>query len=122
MNEIIESVMRKKGCKMGDKALNTCIICCAPNPVLVARSQNNLLRLLHKFMVSCRKCHMKISVSKTKVLTVSKEPQCCKCEMQGKIFGQVTNFGAEITSIRAVQSEVEHRAHRAAIARIWMSK
>lgn len=53
---------------------------------------------------------------------VSKEPQRCKCEMQGKIVEQVTNLGAEITSIRAVQSEVEHRAHRAVRARIWMSK
>jgi hypothetical protein len=57
---------------MGNKEIN--IICYADDAVLIADSKDNLQRLLHQFMLSCQTHNIKISISKTKTLTVSKEP------------------------------------------------
>jgi hypothetical protein len=55
-------------------------------------TENNLQSLLHQFMVSCQNYHMKISGSKTKAPTVSKEPLRCELEIQGNIVEQVMKF------------------------------
>jgi len=68
-------------------------------------------------MLSSQKHSMKISISKTKTSTVSKEPLRCKLEVQGKIIEQVMNFkysGVEVTSDVALQCEITYQACKAA--------
>jgi hypothetical protein len=79
MNDVIKYVGHEKGYNIGDKDLN--IIRCAGDSVHIADGENNLQRLLHQFVLSCKKYRMKMSVSKTKALTVSKEPLQCQLEI-----------------------------------------
>jgi hypothetical protein len=82
MNEIIKNIKHKEGCRINNKEIS--IIWYADDAVLTVDSKDNLQRLLHQFMLRCQKHNMKISISKTKTLTVSKEPLQCKLKVQGK--------------------------------------
>jgi hypothetical protein len=82
MNEIIKNIKDKKGYRMSNEEIS--IICYADDAVLIADREDNLQRLLHQFMLNCQKHNMKISTSKTKTLTLSKEPLRRKFEVQGK--------------------------------------
>jgi hypothetical protein len=68
MNEIIKDIKNKKGYRMENKEIN--IICYADDAVLIADNDDNLQRLLYQFLLSSQKYNMKISVGKTKTLTV----------------------------------------------------
>ena len=72
MNEIIKEVRTKDGYKMGRKDLN--IIRYADDVVLMADNEDDLQRLLYSFYLGCQKYNMKISLEKTKSMTISKIP------------------------------------------------
>ena len=115
MNEIIKEVRTGHGYKMGDNELN--MVCYADDVVLMANTEDDLQRLLYRFHLSCQKYNMKISVLKSRVLTVSKMPIRCKLELEGKVIEQVMSLkylGTEINSWGMLQNEVLHQVNNAA--------
>ena len=46
------------------------------NIILIADRPDELQRLLYNFHLSCLKFNMKLSIHKTKAITISKEPLC----------------------------------------------
>ena len=46
----------------------------ADDIALIADTEDDLQRLLYNFHLSCLKFNMKISINKTKVMAISKEP------------------------------------------------
>ncbi|XP_055714317.1 uncharacterized protein LOC129808563 [Phlebotomus papatasi] len=93
------------------------IVCYADDAVLMAENEDDLQRLLQKFNISALKYNMSISTSKTKALTVSKEPIRCKLYLNNAPIEQVMEFkylGVETTSHRDLHAEVRHQAARAA--------
>lgn len=100
---------------MGNKDLN--IVCYADDVVLMANTEDDLQRLLYGFYLGCRKYNMKISLTKTKSMTISKLPLRCKLELERKIIEQVMTIrylGVELTSWGALQNEVMYQANKAA--------
>ena len=59
------------------------IMCYADDISLIA--EDDLQRLLYNFQLSCLKFDMKISIHKTKAMTVSKETLRCKLEIDGRM-------------------------------------
>ena len=57
-----------------------------------SRQRGFFKRLPYNFHLSCLKFNMKISIHKTKAMTISKEPLCCKLEIDGRIVEQVMEF------------------------------
>ena len=77
MEEIISEVKTiGKGYRLGDKEIK--IICYADDAVLISEDEDNLQRMLFKLENTASKYNMKISVAKSKSLTISKEPRRCK--------------------------------------------
>ncbi|KAI4492190.1 hypothetical protein M0802_009996 [Mischocyttarus mexicanus] len=74
------------GYKIGNKDFN--ILCYVDDAVLIANSEDNLKKLLHKFNITSKKYNMIILAEKTKCLTISKEPIRCKLETNGRIIEQ----------------------------------
>ena len=58
---------------MGSEELAT--VCYADDDAHTADTGGGLQRLLHNFRLICLKFNMKISIHKTKAMTISKEPQ-----------------------------------------------
>uniref|UniRef100_A0A1B0GQC6 Uncharacterized protein n=1 Tax=Phlebotomus papatasi TaxID=29031 RepID=A0A1B0GQC6_PHLPP len=85
--------------RMGSDQYN--IVCYADDAVLMAENEDDLQRLFQKFNISALKYNMSISTSKTKALTVSKEPIRCKLYLNNAPIEQVMEFkylGVETTS------------------------
>jgi hypothetical protein len=73
----------------------------AHNIALIADTEDGLQRLLYNFHLSCLKLIMKISIHKMKVMTISKEPICCKLEINSRMVERIMEFiylGVNITS------------------------
>ncbi|KAI4480031.1 hypothetical protein M0802_014287 [Mischocyttarus mexicanus] len=107
------------------------ILCYADDVVLIANSEDNLQRLLHKFNTTSKKFNMIISAEKTKCLTISKEPIRCKLETNGRIIEQTMTFnylGVEITSHRDLYRETTNQVRKLAVVSgalkniIWRNK
>ncbi|KAI4476057.1 hypothetical protein M0802_014934 [Mischocyttarus mexicanus] len=101
---------------MGNQDFN--ILCYADDVVLIANSEDNLQRLLHKFNITSKKYNMTISAEKTKCLTISKEPIRCKLETNGRIIKQTMTFnylGVEITSHRDLYRETTNQVRKVAV-------
>jgi hypothetical protein len=108
----MKDIRYEKEYKIGDKEMN--IIRYADDAVLNADNESNLQRLLHQFMLSCQKFHMKMTVSKTKALTVSKETVRCKLETQGNVVEQIMTFrylGTEDTAAGSTTRSPQSRQH-----------
>jgi len=117
MDRIIQEVNTvQEGYRLGNSYVK--ILAYADDVVLLAESEDGLQRLLHKFKVTAQHFNMNINLTKTKCLTVSKEPLRCKLEIEGQIIEQVMSFdylGVLITSYGDVHQEVQKQANKAAI-------
>ena len=114
MDEIIKAVRVLRGYKMGDRNVN--ILCYADDAVLLAESEDDLQRLLHRFNCTAKSFNMTISASKTKCMTTSKTPLRCKLEVDGKIIQQVMKFkylGISISGFGDVEAEVREQTQKA---------
>lgn len=130
MDELITEVKKVgKGYSLGDKELK--IICYADDAVLVSEDEDNLQRMLYQFEKTATKYNMEISVAKSKVLTISKEPRRCKLAIYNEPVEQVMSFkylGVNITSSRNLQEEVKAQTTKAALISgylrdiIWRNK
>ena len=66
----------QQGYRMGSEEIN--IVCYADDIAHIAESEDDLRRHLYNFHLSCLKFNMKISIHKTKAMTISKESLRCK--------------------------------------------
>ena len=77
MDKIIEDIKSLDlGYTLGKNKID--IVCYADDAVLIADSENDLQKLLHKFHMSSQRFNMKISIDKTKSMVTSKQPVRCK--------------------------------------------
>lgn len=114
MDKIIQNVKCLPGYQMGNKNFN--IVCYADDAVLIARTEDELQRLLHRFVTTAEKFNMEISTNKTKCMCISKNPIRCKLEVNGKIIQQVMDFkylGIHISSSRRLIDEVRTQVFKA---------
>lgn len=114
MDEVIRSVRTLKGYRMGNREI--AILCYADDAVLVAESEDDLQRLLHRFNCIAKSFNMIISTQKTKCMTTSKTPLRCKLEVEGKVIQQEMKFrylGIEISVCGDVEEEVREQTTRA---------
>ena len=99
MDKFIDSTKAISGYKMNTRQIR--IVCYADDAVLIADQEDNLQRLLHKFVIMATKYNMIVSTDETKSIVISKDPICCKLKIQGKDIEQVMNFqylGMEVSS------------------------
>ena len=95
---------------MGGQNVN--IPCYADNAVLLADSEHDLQRLLHRFNCTAKSFNMTKSASKTKCMTTSKTPLKCKLKVDGKIIQQVMKFkylGISISGFGDVEAKVREQ-------------
>lgn len=101
IDKIIENVKQQPGYRLGNHHIN--ILCYAIDVVLLAKSEDDLQKMLYKFVTDSKKYYMKINTEKRKSLVISKEPVRCKLEVEGKTIEHVMAFkylGVNITSKR----------------------
>ena len=79
MDKTLSYVKHLQGYRMGSEEIN--IVCYADDIALITDTEDDLKRLLYNFHLSFLKFSMKISIHKTKAMTISKEPLRCKLEM-----------------------------------------
>ena len=99
MDNIVSWVKRLQGYQVGSELINKA--CCADDIALIADTEDDLLRLIHNFHLSCLKFNTKKPIHKTKAMTISKEPLRCKLEIDGRMVEQVMEFnylGVNISS------------------------
>jgi hypothetical protein len=61
--------------------------------VILANSEDNLQRTIHRLNVTIKDCNMRISINKTKVLALrGKDPIRIKIVINERILDQVINF------------------------------
>ncbi|XP_057657794.1 uncharacterized protein LOC130894813 [Diorhabda carinulata] len=95
---------------MGNREIK--ILCYADDAILIAESEDNLQRLIHKFNIVSKKLNMVITYQKTKTLVISKEPIRCKIEIDGTSIEQImeTNYlGITLSRCGDVESEVKKK-------------
>jgi hypothetical protein len=68
------------------------IMCYADEAVIIAGNEDNAQRLLYQLFLSSQKYNMKISVSKTKPVTLCGHPLRCGREPQGKVVEQIISI------------------------------
>ena len=90
MDKIIELVKRDPGYQLG--SLNIQIVCYADDAVLIADSEDKLQELINKFCITAKTYNMAVSTSKTKTLTIAKEPVQCKLVIDDTLLEQVYLF------------------------------
>ena len=107
------------------------IVCYADDAVLISDNEDDLQRLLYAFEKSADKFNMKISIDKTKALTIAKQPLRCKLAVYQRPIEQVMEInylGVKITSYKDLTSEVSTQANKAACVAgclrdvIWRNK
>lgn len=84
MDKLIDSIKTMKGYTMSNNQIN--IVGYADDVVLIAESEDDLQRLLHKFVMTSKLYNMVVSTEKTKTMVISKEPSRCKLEIEGTII------------------------------------
>lgn len=91
MDKIIEEVAAMGlGYRMGRNKIS--IICYADDAVIIAETENDLQRQLHKLYLAAAKLNMNISVEKSKCMTLTREPRRCKLVVQDQAIEQVAKF------------------------------
>ena len=118
-NTIMDEIIKDVKCTgRGYKLIQEMkIVCYADDAVLISDNEDDLQRLLYTFEKSADRFNMKISIEKTKALTISKQPLRCKLAVYGKPIEQVMEFdylGVKITSSKDLTSEVTNQANKAA--------
>lgn len=78
------------GYRMGRNKIN--IICYADDAVLIAETEDDLQRQLHKLHLTAAQLNMNISVGKSKCMTLTREPIRCKLVVQDQPIEQVSKF------------------------------
>lgn len=114
MDEVIKSVRSERGYRMGNQQIG--ILCYADDAVLIAESEDDLQRMLHKFNTTARQYIMIISTEKTKTIVITKEPIRCKLEIENKIIEQLMDFkylGINLSSYGDLVSEVKEQVTKA---------
>jgi hypothetical protein len=93
----IEDIIRRRQIELKDTfyinniEINTLLF--ANNQVILANSEDNLQRAIHRLNVISKDYNMRISTDKTKVLALrGKYPMRIKIVINGRIFYQVLNF------------------------------
>lgn len=84
--------------------------------MLIAENEDDLQRLLYGFVNTASTFNMQVSIEKTQLMIISKEPIRCKLEMNNKIIQQVMKFnylGVITSSDRDLIGEVHIQANRA---------
>ncbi|XP_072766481.1 uncharacterized protein [Anoplolepis gracilipes] len=92
------------------------ILCYADDAMLIVENEDDLQRLLHRFVNTASTFNMITSTEKTQSMVISKEPIRCKLEVNNKIIQQVMKFnylGAIVSSNRNLVEEVRAQANRA---------
>lgn len=114
MDEIVKKVKTKRGYPMGDNTIS--VVCYADDAILLARSEDDLQRILHEFNTTAKMFNMQISSEKTKCMTISINPIRCKLEIDGKIIEQVNKFnylGTLLTSNGTTEEELKSQVDKA---------
>ncbi|XP_050452220.1 uncharacterized protein LOC126851927 [Cataglyphis hispanica] len=115
MNEIIEEMKKVDArYKIGNRYIK--ILCYADDAILLAKSEENLQRLLYKFTTTSQSFNMVISTEKTWSMVISKEPIRCKLVINDEIIEQVMKLnylGIEASSDRNIIREVQTQADKA---------
>ncbi|XP_056633527.1 uncharacterized protein LOC130443087 [Diorhabda sublineata] len=116
MDQLVETVKNLGlGYRMGTYKIN--ILCYADDAVLIAESEDDLQRMLHAFSKLAENLNMEISTSKTKCMTIAKEPLCCKLTIYNTTIDQIMYFeylGCKITSTGFLEDEVRRQVNKAA--------
>jgi hypothetical protein len=115
MDKRRESARKKLGYQLGSR--NIQIVCYADDAVLTADSEDKLQELQNQFCITAQTYNMAVSTSKTKTLTITKEPVQCKLVIDGTLLEQVATFkylGGIISSDRNSCLEVRHQTNNAA--------
>ncbi|XP_056647933.1 uncharacterized protein LOC130452580 [Diorhabda sublineata] len=84
---------------MGNKRVG--MVCYADDAAVIAESENDLQRELFQFFLISRQLNMNISISKTKCMTIAKDPLRCKLVVEDNPIEQVMQFrnlGTDISS------------------------
>ena len=90
MGMIVSCVKHLPGYRMGSEEINT--VCYADDIALIGNTEYDLQRLLYNFHFSCFKFNMKISIHKTKAMTISEEHTRCKLEIDGRMIEQIMEY------------------------------
>uniref|UniRef100_A0AAR5QD25 Reverse transcriptase domain-containing protein n=1 Tax=Dendroctonus ponderosae TaxID=77166 RepID=A0AAR5QD25_DENPD len=107
------------------------IICYADDATILAETADNLRRQLHRFNQVSTQFNMKISISKTKCMTVARELTRCKPVIINEIVGQVTTFkylGGDISSRHEPFKDLKSQINKASLTSgclrdvIWNNK
>lgn len=117
MEKIIEAVREcGPGYRLGQHRIHSLYY--ADDALLVAESEDDLQRLLYTFKNTAEKYNMKISTTKTKSMTISREPLRCKLAIDDvTIIDQVMCFdylGVRIHSDGNLKEEVRQQVNKAA--------
>ncbi|KAH1008183.1 hypothetical protein HUJ05_008764 [Dendroctonus ponderosae] len=107
------------------------IICYTNGATILAETEDNLQRQLHRFNQVSTQFNMQISISKTKCMTFAREPTRCKPVINNEIVGQVTTFrylGADISSRNEPTKDFKSQINKASLTSgclrdgIWNNK
>lgn len=116
MDEIIQQVTSLNlGYRMGHSKIS--MVCYADDAAIIAETENDLQRQLLKFYQVSQQLNMAISTSKTKAMTISREPVRCKTVVEDKPIEQVNAFkylGMDICSYHDPAKEVRSLITKAA--------
>ncbi|XP_057652394.1 uncharacterized protein LOC130891583 [Diorhabda carinulata] len=130
MDQVVETVQNLGlGYRMGTYKIN--ILCYADDAVLIAESEYDPQIILHAFSKRAENLNMEISISKTKCMTIAKEPLRGKLTIDNTTIDQIMYFeylGCKITRTGFLEDEVRRQVNKAAtVSRhlkqpIWRNK
>ncbi|XP_056635477.1 uncharacterized protein LOC130444396 [Diorhabda sublineata] len=68
------------------------LVCYADDAAIIAESENDLQRQLFQFFLVSRQLNMNISISKTKCMTIAKDPLRCKLVVEDNPIERIMHF------------------------------
>ena len=101
-------------CTIGNCKINRLLF--ADDLVLLSSTESGLQRALNSFANSCNTARMKISMAKTEVLHLSKNPDQCVLQVNGATLKQAEKFknlGVAFTSDGRQDEELDTRIGKA---------
>ncbi|XP_044760224.1 uncharacterized protein LOC123317680 [Coccinella septempunctata] len=99
---------------MGNKKVS--MVCYADDAAIIAESENDLQRQLFQFFLVGRQLNMNISISKTKCMTIAKDPLRCKLVVEDNPIEQVMQFrylGVDISSTHDPVKDLRSQINKA---------
>ena len=115
MDSIIKQVAdMNKGYRMGHNRIS--MVCYADDAVIIAETEDDLQRQLHKFYQASRGLNMNISIEKTKSITFAKDPVRCKLVVENNIIEQVSQFkylGIELSGYHDPVKDLRSQVNKA---------